>query len=85
MVDVENRHARRFAVGHRIDVDDGPTTAIPAQHPAGVVLRHCQRRYRLGVARGGWRRALGDRARGVKRHVLATIGDGSFQYSVQAL
>ncbi|MGC2796236.1 MAG: thiamine pyrophosphate-dependent enzyme, partial [Mycobacterium sp.] len=26
-----------------------------------------------------------DRARGVKRHVLATIGDGSFQYSVQAL
>jgi benzoylformate decarboxylase len=29
--------------------------------------------------------ALGDRARGVKRHVLATIGDGSFQYSVQAL
>ncbi|MGB7867573.1 MAG: thiamine pyrophosphate-dependent enzyme, partial [Mycobacterium sp.] len=29
--------------------------------------------------------AQGDRARGVKRHVLATIGDGSFQYSVQAL
>ena len=29
--------------------------------------------------------ALGDRARGVKRHVLATIGDGSMQYSVQAL
>jgi benzoylformate decarboxylase len=29
--------------------------------------------------------ALGDRARGVKRHVLATIGDGSFQYSVQAI
>jgi benzoylformate decarboxylase len=29
--------------------------------------------------------ALGDRARGVKRAVLATIGDGSFQYSVQAI
>jgi benzoylformate decarboxylase len=29
--------------------------------------------------------ALGDRARGVKRTVLATIGDGSFQYSVQAV
>jgi len=29
--------------------------------------------------------ALGDRARGVRRTVLATIGDGSCQYSVQAL
>jgi benzoylformate decarboxylase len=29
--------------------------------------------------------ALGDRARGVSRTVLATIGDGSFQYSVQAI
>jgi len=29
--------------------------------------------------------ALGDRARGVKRTVLATIDDGSFQYSVQAI
>lgn len=29
--------------------------------------------------------ALGDRARGVNRTVLATIGDGSFQYSVQAI
>jgi len=29
--------------------------------------------------------ALGDRARGVKRHVVATIGDGSFEYSVQAI
>ena len=29
--------------------------------------------------------ALGDRARGVDRTVLATIGDGSFQYSVQAI
>ena len=29
--------------------------------------------------------ALGDRERGVKRHVVATIGDGSFQYSVQAI
>ncbi|HEX5256897.1 MAG TPA: benzoylformate decarboxylase [Mycobacterium sp.] len=29
--------------------------------------------------------ALGDRVRGVKRTVVATIGDGSFQYSVQAL
>ena len=29
--------------------------------------------------------ALGDRSRGVKRTVVATIGDGSFQYSVQAI
>jgi benzoylformate decarboxylase len=29
--------------------------------------------------------ALGDRARGVRRPVIATIGDGSFQYSVQAI
>jgi benzoylformate decarboxylase len=29
--------------------------------------------------------ALGDRARGVRRTVVATIGDGSFQYSVQAI
>src|SRR6476619_8372338 len=29
--------------------------------------------------------ALGDRARGVHRTVIATIGDGSFQYSVQAI
>jgi benzoylformate decarboxylase len=29
--------------------------------------------------------ALGDRERGVKRTILATIGDGSFQYSVQAI
>lgn len=29
--------------------------------------------------------ALGDRERGVKRHIIATIGDGSFQYSVQAI
>jgi len=29
--------------------------------------------------------AMGDRVRGVKRTVVATIGDGSFQYSVQAI
>ncbi|MFV8319604.1 benzoylformate decarboxylase [Mycobacterium sp. 23] len=29
--------------------------------------------------------ALGDRARGVRRSVVATIGDGSFQYSIQAI
>ena len=29
--------------------------------------------------------ALGDRERGVERHIVATIGDGSFQYSVQAI
>ncbi len=29
--------------------------------------------------------ALGDRARGLRRSVIATIGDGSFQYSVQAI
>ena len=29
--------------------------------------------------------ALGDRERGVNRHIVATIGDGSFQYSIQAI
>jgi len=29
--------------------------------------------------------ALGDRARGVERTVVATIGDGSFQYSIQSI
>jgi len=29
--------------------------------------------------------ALGDRAEGVQRTVIATIGDGSFQYSLQAI
>ncbi|MFG1934420.1 benzoylformate decarboxylase [Mycobacterium sp. NPDC048908] len=29
--------------------------------------------------------ALGDKARGVKRTVVASIGDGSFQYSIQAI
>ena len=29
--------------------------------------------------------ALGDRERGVKRTVVATIGDGSFEYSIQAI
>lgn len=29
--------------------------------------------------------ALGDRARGVRRTVIASIGDGSFQYSIQAI
>lgn len=29
--------------------------------------------------------ALGDRARGVKRTIIASIGDGSFQYSIQAI
>ena len=29
--------------------------------------------------------ALGDRARGVRRTIIASIGDGSFQYSIQAI
>lgn len=29
--------------------------------------------------------ALGDRERGVERHIIATIGDGSFQYSIQSI
>jgi benzoylformate decarboxylase len=29
--------------------------------------------------------ALGDRERGVKRTIVATIGDGSFEYSIQAI
>ena len=37
-----------------------------------------------GCARGSGHRSW-DRARGVKRTVVATIGDGSFQYSVQAI
>ena len=40
VVDIEHRQTGRFAGGHRIDVNDGPATAIPAQHPPGFVLRH---------------------------------------------
>ena len=49
-----------------------------------IVLRHGQRGHRLGVpAAVGV--ALGDRDRGVTRPVIGLIGDGSSQYSVQAL
>ena len=49
-----------------------------------IVLRHGQRRHRLGrVGRG--RVALADWDRGVTRPVIGLIGDGSSQYSVQAL
>jgi benzoylformate decarboxylase len=53
--------------------------------PDRVVLRHGQRRHRLGRAGRAVGVALGDRDRGVSRPVIALIGDGSFQYSVQAL
>jgi benzoylformate decarboxylase len=49
-----------------------------------IVLRHGQRRHRLGRA-GRGRVALADWDRGVTRPVIGLIGDGSFQYSVQAL
>ena len=37
------------------------------------------------MSRARWGVALGDRNRGVNRHIVATIGDGSFQYSIQAI
>ena len=43
---------------------------------------HCPQACRVPAAVGV---ALGDRARGVERTVVATIGDGSLQYSVQAI
>ena len=49
-------------------------TALVPQHAVMLVG--------IGAAVGV---ALGDRARGVKRTVVATIGDGSCQYSVQAI
>ena len=55
-----------------------PTTRL------GQLLRHRQRRHRLGCP-GAVGLALGDRERGVERHIVATIGDGSFQYSIQAI
>ena len=55
----------------------------PADDSVGFLLRDRQRRHWLGVpAAVGV--ALGDRARG-ECTVVATIGDGSFQYSVQAI
>lgn len=49
-----------------------------------IVLRHGQRRIGWGTpAAVGV--ALGDRERGVERPVVGLIGDGSFQYSVQAI
>ena len=85
VVHVGHRQTRRFAGGHRVDVDDGPAdcAGCPRTRPGSF----------FATASGGigWGVpaavgvALGDRARGVKRTVLATIGDGSFQYSVQAI
>ena len=49
-----------------------------------IVLRHGQRGDRLGRPGRGRRRA-GDRDQGVTRPVIGLIGDGSSQYSVQAL
>ena len=76
--------AGQLRAGHRIDVDNGPTAGVAADDSLGFLLRDRQRRHWLGVpAAVGV--ALGDRASGVKRTVVATIGDGSFQYSVQAI
>lgn len=58
-------------------------TWLPATHPGSF--------FATGSGGIGWGVpasvgvALGDRARGVKRTIVATIGDGSFQYSVQAI
>src|SRR6476619_8204594 len=76
--------AGRLRAGHRIDVDNGPTAGVAADDSVGFLLRDRQRGIGWGVpAAVGI--ALGDRTRGVKRTVVATIGDGSFQYSVQAI
>lgn len=56
---------------------------LPTQHSGGY--------FQTGSGGIGWGVpaavgvALGDRAAGRKRHVVATIGDGSFQYSIQAI
>nr|4Q9D_A Chain A, Benzoylformate decarboxylase [Mycolicibacterium smegmatis MC2 155]4Q9D_B Chain B, Benzoylformate decarboxylase [Mycolicibacterium smegmatis MC2 155] len=58
-------------------------TWLPTTHPASF--------FATGSGGIGWGVpaavgiALGDRARGVDRTVVATIGDGSFQYSIQAI
>ena len=54
------------------------------RHPFGSVLRNGQWWHRWGVpaaVASGWETEHA----GVKRSVVATIGDGSFQYSVQAI
>ena len=85
VVDPEHRQARRFAVGHRIDLDDGPTTAsgCPPIGPASF----------FATASGGSAGACPPRSASrwgtapvaSSAPVVATIGDGSFQYSVQAI
>ena len=84
LVDVEHRQARRFAAGHRVDVDAWPNKVrlLPTTRP-GVVLRHCQRRHRLGSTRGGRHRARRPRPRGQRhsgghhrRRVIPVLGAG---------
>ena len=77
------RSTRRFRAGHRIDVDDGPQLRWLPTTP-GFVFATASGGIGWGVpAAVGV--ALGDRARGVERTVVATIGDGSFQYSCRRL
>ena len=45
---------RRLSVGDRIHLHDGRTAALDTHHPPGFLLRHRQRRNRLGTARRGW-------------------------------
>ena len=53
--------------------------------PDRLVLRHGQRGHRLGRAGRGRGRAWPTGTEGVSRPVIGLIGDGSSQYSVQAL
>ena len=60
--DLEHRQARRLRGGDGIHLDDGRTAAVDAHHAVGQLLRHRQRRHRLGRPGGGGRCARGPRA-----------------------
>ena len=54
VVDPGFGETRRIAVGDRVHIDDGPTTALDTHHSPGFLLRDRQRRNRLGIACRGW-------------------------------
>ena len=77
--------AGRLRAGHRIDVDNGPTAGVAADEfrsgsstrpPAAALVGACP-------LQSVWRWETAPV--GSSAPVVATIGDGSFQYSVQAI
>ena len=83
--DLEHRQARRLGGGDGVHVDDGRTAAVAAHHAVGQLLRHRKRWHRLGRPGSRGRCARRPRAGSRSGHIVATIGDGSFQYSIQAI